>query len=100
MGNTEIMDIKNEFTLNYIAKLIITKLCIPTEKPLKNMASIIDNFLVLFIACSVFIGLFSTPFKIVKDSPIIRLLFYYFFSKAILPKAIEPINPASSPSPG
>jgi hypothetical protein len=53
VGSDETIDIKKELILKYIAKLSSTKLCIPTEKPLKNITSSIAYFLVFFIECSI-----------------------------------------------
>jgi hypothetical protein len=54
VGKDDTTDIKKELILKYIARLNSTKLCIPTEKPLKNITSSIAYFLVFFIECSTF----------------------------------------------
>ena len=53
VGKDDTTDIKKELILKYNAKLNNTKLCIPTENPLKNITSSIAYFLVFFIECSI-----------------------------------------------
>ena len=64
VGKDDTTDIKKELILKYNAKLNNTKLCIPTENPLKNITSSIAYFLVFFIECSIS-TFFSCPSKVV-----------------------------------